>query len=157
MSLISFKRVTDAASPIAKSLDFRRCSCAKQVCVRQFSSTQLAGSPSIAWVAGTSGSRVGTDSVKSIWFIPIVVMMGFVRILDLRKPSATIILGPTSSLLVAEVLTGSRCEEPCNLAVSLQKGLNRLCATDQHALHFQHSDASLMDCLGLEIYLRCQS
>lgn len=94
--------------------------------------------------------------MNSIWLIPIVVMMGFMRILDLRKPSAAIILGPTSSLLVAKVLTGSRCEKPCGRAVSLQKRLNMVFATDQHALHFRHSDASWKDCLGLEIYLRYQ-
>ena len=59
--------------------------------------------------------------MKSIWPVPRVVMIGFVRILDLRMPSAAIILGPTSSLLVAKVLTSSRCEKPCDEAVSLQK------------------------------------
>ncbi len=59
--------------------------------------------------------------MKGIWLVPRFVMMGFVRILDLRMASAAIILGPTSSLLVAKVLTGSRCEKPCGGAISLEE------------------------------------
>ena len=110
----------------------------------------------MAWIVGTSGSSVGTDGMKSIGLVPTILTRGFVRVLDLRKPSAPIVLGPTSSLLVAKGLPGSRCEKPCDRAVSLQKRLNRFHATDQRALHFQHSDASLMDCPGLERCPQCQ-
>ena len=94
--------------------------------------------------------------MKSTWLISIVDMTGFVRILDLSKPSAAVILGTTSSLLVAKVLTGSRRKKSCGRSVSMQRGLNRLYTTDQHALHSQHCDAFSMDCRGLENCLRCQ-
>ena len=110
----------------------------------------------MACVVGNSGSSVGTDGMKSIWRVYTILTRRFVRVLDLRKSSAAIVLGPTSSLLVAKGLTGSRCEKPCDRAVSLQKRLRRFYATDQRALHFQHSDASLMDCPGPEICPQCQ-
>ena len=94
--------------------------------------------------------------MKSTWLVSIVDMTDFVRILDLSKPSAAVKLGPTSSLLVAKVLTGSRSKKSCGRVVSMQRRLNRLNATDQHALRFQHCDAFSMDCRGLEICLRCQ-
>ena len=79
--------------------------------------------------------------MKCIWLVPIVDMTDLVRILDLSKPSAAVILGPTSALLVAKVLTGPRRKKSYGRAVSMQRRLNRLNATDQHALHFQHCDA----------------
>ena len=79
--------------------------------------------------------------MKCTWLVSIVDMTNFVRILDLSKPSAAVILGPTSALLVAKVLTGSRREKTCGRVFSMQRRLDRLNATDQHALHFQHCDA----------------
>ena len=79
--------------------------------------------------------------MKCTWLVSIVGMTDFVRILDLSKPSAAVILGSTSALLVAKVLTGSRRKKSCGRAISMQGRLNRLNATDQHALHFQYCDA----------------
>ena len=80
----------------------------------------------IARVVGTFRSPVRTDSVRRFVLVPRVAMLGFVRVLHLRKPSAAVILGATSSLLVAKILTGSRCKKPCDRAISLQKKLNGL-------------------------------
>ena len=112
-----------------------------RICAGRFPSNQLEGTYSVAWVEGASRSPVGIDGMKCIWLVSIVDMTDFVRILDLSKPSASVILGPTSALLVAKVLTGSRRKKSCGRAVSMQRRLNQLNATDQHALHFQHCGA----------------
>ena len=112
----------------------------------------------MARVERTLRFSIGSDGTNRILLALTVVMLGLVQVLDLRKPSAAIVLGPTSSLLVTKILTGSRCEKSCrrDRAVSMRRKLNRFYATDQHALHSQHCDASSSNYLDLEIALRSQ-
>lgn len=58
--------------------------------------------------------------MEGILLVTIVVMIGLVRILDFREAGAAIILRPTSPLLVAKILTSSRCKKPCGRAVRLK-------------------------------------
>lgn len=53
--------------------------------------------------------------MESVWPVAIVVVIVFIGVLDLCKPSTAVVLRTTTTLLVAEVLAGSRSEKSYKL------------------------------------------
>ncbi len=58
-------------------------------------------------------TAVEATSMKRILLLWIVVTVGFVGVLNLREASSAIVLGATTSLLIAERLTSPRRKEAC--------------------------------------------